>query len=268
MSTLGIVEASLTTLQRYRRHAARFVEIDILRSCAIIFMVVLHVSWDLDYFGLFPLNKGIYQFQVLVPTLFFILAGICLVFTTTQKKMFLDHNHSLEKHLLIRGLWIFGLGMIITVVTLVFMPDRPIFFGVLHCIGLSIIMCIPFLRLRSYNFVFAAGIIFLSTIMGSYIVEQPTLLHMIVGIHPASMAKVTIDYFPIFPWFGVILFGIALGNVLYKDGRRRFPCPDLSRYKRVNAFSWLGKHSLGIYLVHQPIIAGILGGYLFLSKII
>jgi len=74
--------------------------------------------------------------------------------------------------------------------------------------------------------------------------------------------KYTIDYFPLLPWLGVCLLGIALGDIMYKDNKRRFPLPDLSKYRPSKLFSWLGQHSLAIYLLHQPVIAGVL--FLFL----
>ena len=104
--------------------------------------------------------------------------------------------------------------------------------------------------------------------MTTYPIQQPTFAHLIVGFHQSDISMHTIDYFPLFPWFGVALFGIAIGSILYKDGERRFSFPDLSRYKPVFAFSWLGKHSLAIYLIHQPIIVGVVEGYILLSRII
>ncbi|MHA1487713.1 MAG: heparan-alpha-glucosaminide N-acetyltransferase domain-containing protein, partial [Promethearchaeota archaeon] len=66
------------------------------------------------------------------------------------------------------------------------------------------------------------------------------------------------DYFPLIPWFGATLVGIVLGSILYKDNKRRFYLPDLSKYKSFTMLSWVGKHSLAIYLFHQPVIAGML----------
>lgn len=245
-----------------RKHSAkRFLELDILRGIAIAYMIFLHVIWDLDYFGLLPLNAVIYQTNQIAPVMFFLLVGICLSITYNKKKDKPDHY--LEKHLFKRGMWIISLGMIITVVTLIFMSDRPIFFGVLHCIGLSIILAIPFLRLKRINILPGSIIILLGVFITRMSVNNPSIVHLLVGLHPTGFWQYTVDYFPLFPWFGIVLLGITLGNILYKNGQRQFHFPDLSNRKSVNLISWMGQHSLEIYLVHQPVIAGILGIYLF-----
>jgi uncharacterized membrane protein len=87
-------------------------------------------------------------------------------------------------------------------------------------------------------------------------IQEPNVLLLTIGIHQPELWRYTVDYFPIFPWFGVVLFGMALGGILYKDGKRQFPFPDISKYVPVRIVSWFGKNSLTIYLAHQPIIAG------------
>ena len=61
------------------------------------------------------------------------------------------------------------------------------------------------------------------------------------------------DYEPIFPWFGVVLIGMGLGEFLYPEGVRSFTLPQIPEIV-VRPLAFLGRHSLIIYLVHQPII--------------
>jgi uncharacterized membrane protein len=63
------------------------------------------------------------------------------------------------------------------------------------------------------------------------------------------------------PWFGVVLMGIFFGNLLYSDSARRFQLADISFFSGIKVISFLGKHSLLIYLLHQPLIIAVL--YLF-----
>jgi uncharacterized membrane protein len=95
-------------------------------------------------------------------------------------------------------------------------------------------------------------------------IQNPTLLHLIIGQHSADLWSYTLDYFPLLPWFGLVLLGIAIGDGLYEGSSRKFRMPNITKYKPVKIFQWCGQHSLGLYLLHQPIIAGVLSVYLLI----
>lgn len=243
----------------------RYIEIDLLRGLAITLMVFGHILWDLDYFRLVSMNNVVYaSLQKIVPPLFFFLVGMSILVSRKRVEFKTEKEENIfYKKLFMRGVKIFGLGMIITLFSMILIPDRFVIFGVLHCIGLSIIISVPFLKYRNYNFLFALLFLFSWTIIGQINVTAPSILQLIIGFHPVDIWKYTVDYFPILPWFGVCLLGIVIADWLYSADKRMFKLPDLSKYRPVKLFSWLGQHSLAIYLVHQPVIAGVL--YVFIK---
>lgn len=225
----------------------RFIELDLIRGFAISVMIFFHLIWDLDYYGLSQVNKEMYSYGGYFPTIFFILVGICLVISSQHKTTY---------QLLFKGLWIFMIGLIITAITIIIIPDKPVTFGVLHCIGISIILSTIFIRFKVYNLIIAPLFIIGGLIISNLHIKDPSLLHLAFGLHQKNIWITTVDYFPLLPWFGVILLGLGIGNILYKNGKRQFIFPDISYIIPVKAISWLGKNSLIIYLVHQPVIAG------------
>jgi uncharacterized membrane protein len=226
-----------------------FVELDLIRGLAIALMVTFHLLWDLDYYGLSPLDKHIYWYAQIVPVIFFLLVGMCLTIAA---------QHKTRNQLIFRGAIILGIGFIITIISQIIIPDKPVTFGVLHCIGVSMILGAFFIK-RRVSVVYASiAFISFGSIIDLWHINQPNIIQLAIGLHQTDLWRYTVDYFPIFPWFGVVLFGMAIANVLYADGKRHFPFPDISKYVPVKIMSWLGKNSLTIYLAHQPVIAGTL----------
>ncbi|HDQ16321.1 MAG TPA: DUF1624 domain-containing protein [Bacteroidetes bacterium] len=249
--------------KKKKLNSERFVEIDIIRGLAILLMVLGHFLWDLDYFNVLPINRGVYSaLQAFVPQTFFLIVGIGVIISYKRRKLTPKNEKKYFKYLIFRGLKVLGLGVLLTFLSLIFIPKTPIFFGVLHCIGLSIVMCVPFIMFKRYSFIFAVFFILIGCLFSQMLVTNPTMLHLVVGLYPANIWSFTVDYFPIFPWFGIVILGISIGDFLYCGNKRRFSFPDVGKCKPAKLISWIGQHSLGIYLVHQPAIAGFM--YLFL----
>lgn len=256
----------LLEMRRERLKKKRFIELDLFRGLAIVLMIFGHILWDLDYFGVIPMNNGIYSgLQKTVPPMFFLIVGMGLIVSRKKKELTPEGEKKYYKRLMMRGVKIIGLGIILTLISILFIPDKPVFFGVLHCIGLSIILSVPFLKYRQYNLIFATTMILAGLWFTQLNIQNPTLAHLIFGLRPAEIWSMTVDYFPLLPWFGVTLLGIAIGDWMYCGDKRRFRMPDLSRYRPAKIFSWIGQHSLEIYLIHQPVIAGTL--YLFVRTL-
>jgi uncharacterized membrane protein len=235
----------------------RFWEIDVLRGIAILMMIAYHLFFDLNYFGFYATN--LYSLPVLlflypIGTLFLLLVGVSLTLSYARvKNTFTEHQ--LRKKYLKRGSEIFVFGLFITLVTWVYPHNGFIVFGVLHCIGLSILLAYPFIRSRVPTLIVGSFCIVIGVFLQVMVtVDFPWLLWL--GFVPAQFY--TLDYFPLLPWFGVVLIGISLGNSLYHNNTRTFALKDHSQFIVSRLLCFLGRYSLIIYLLHQLVIVGVL----------
>jgi uncharacterized membrane protein len=234
----------------------RYWEIDTLRGVAIIMMVIFHLMWDLVIFRITPdvvLYAGFWKyFQRTTAISFLVLVGVSLTVSYRRARE-REPNATLFPKFFWRGLRIFGIGMGFTLFGW-FSGFGYVHFGVLHLIGTAIILAYPLLEFRWLNFLLWA-IFFVVGGAIRYTYLSHNWLDWL-GFHTRLYAP--IDYFPLIPWFGVVLLGVAIGNTVYTPQGRILPLPDLSGWLPVRLLQWLGKHSLIIYVIHQPILLAIL----------
>ncbi len=220
----------------------RFWEIDAVRGIAIILMVLFHAAFDLNYFTRYKLGFSWlfwFLFPRLIASIFIIVSGIALTLSYNRTK-------TPVKKFAARGLKIFSMGLLITAFTIIAFPKETIWFGILHFIGVASILSLPFIRMRKGNL--AIG--FLITLVGTYLIAMRFGLSWLSWLIPSNF--LTFDYFPLIPWFGVMLMGIAMGNSLYPKAQRRFKIRQANKLE--GALAALGRHSLTIYFLHQPLI--------------
>jgi len=234
----------------------RFWEIDFLRGFAIILMIFFHILYDLNFFSItnFRIYSGIILYIArLSASIFVVLAGISLSISYSKSKNWLKTNDIILKFIK-RGLKILFLGVIISVITWFYIPRGFVVFGILHFIGISIILSLIFIRYRFINIIF--GLFFI--IVGFYLKSLTFDFNILIPLGFIPNNFWTIDYFPLFPWFGIFLIGISIGNIIYPDFKRKYEIKDLSKNLLVKSFCFLGRNSLLIYFLHQPIIIGII----------
>lgn len=235
----------------------RFWEIDFFRGCAIITMVIYHLLYDLYAFGSLQIElfRGFWKaFQVATASSFLFVAGVSL-FLSYSRLAVKGTPPSFSKYLK-RGLTILGWGMVITLFTYVALGEWYVRFGILHCIGVSVILGYIFMILPSAIPALLGGLLCL--LGGAFLYSRTFPFSVLLPFGFAPQGFKTVDYFPLLPWLGVVLFGIAFGKHFYREYRRRFPFPNWGEYAPVRAISFLGKHSLTIYLLHQPVLIALL----------
>ncbi len=235
----------------------RFFEIDFAKGIAVVLMVLFHFLFDLNYFsGMhFNLSSGLWLFVGRASAAIFLLfVGVNLTISDSRAQ---QGGMSCGKRLakfLRRGAKTILLGLAITIVTLLLFPPETIWFGVLHLIGVSVILAFPFLAWKKGAIALGAVVIALGLFLWGLSFPFPWLLPL--GFQPTGFAS--FDYFPIFPSFGVILLGIAAGNTFYPSAKRAFFISLRGNSTAAWLFSFLGRHSLAIYFLHQPLLVGLL----------
>lgn len=227
--------------------------IDLARSAALLGMVAFHLSYDLLMFGLIPRDYAgseVFYFHArIVAGSFLALAGLGL---------WLAHGQGMRWPAFWRRLGkVAGAAVLVTVATRLAMPNAYVYFGILHAIAVYSLLGLAALRLPAPVTVVLA----IFFIAGSYHLrgtafDAPLLRFVGLALEPAN----TVDFEPIFPWFGVFLIGIAAGQIGTTLGLwQRLAGWPAGLW--VDRLSWPGRHSLVIYLIHQPILMGMIWAY-------
>lgn len=259
--------------RRKEKLKARVTEIDLIRGICVILMVIDHTFYDLfgvlpEIFYDYPPTEGFwrnaYNFSVdywvcdarvvarfVVIAFFLVLTGICCSFSRSNLK---------------RGLKLFGVAMLVTLVTFVagkIMGDGELLitFGILHCISLAILLCslIDVFTQNRYVYAVIGGLmiivgIFLSDFNEYYYSDVPNVfvavLRQIVG-----RGMFGSDSYSFLLFGGQVVLGVAAGKFLYPE---RKPLLFKKGYSD-NVVTFIGRHALLVYVAHQLIIPVLLG---------
>jgi uncharacterized membrane protein len=230
--------------------SSRLWEIDSARGIAILMMIVFHTVFDLSFFAISPVDvaTGFWRyFAYATASLFLLIVGVSLIVSHARAAAKLS-GFSLTKKFFLRGAGIFGLGLVVTLATWLYLHEGYVVFGILHLIGISVILSPLFFRFKKMNILFGLVCIPAGWIISG--MSGPSLL-LPLGIIPAGFTSV--DYTPLFPWFGMVLIGMGIGEYLYAGGMRQFSIRQLPDFF-IRPLTFLGRHSLVIYLIHQPVI--------------
>ncbi len=243
-----------------QRVDSRFAGVDLLRGLAIAMMVGYHFCYDLAYFRLASwspdemlIRRGWIAWRDLIVASFLLLVGLSRALNAEFKPSAADFWK--------RWGQIAAGALLVSLASRGFAGERWIYFGILHFIAVALLLCrLVLYRTRSALWIallgataLAAGALIWTPAMDAFPLD-------ILGF--AAHKPPTEDYVPLFPWIGVVLIGLA-GGVLWRS-RDFAPLHALDRLRALvpapvqRALAGAGRWSLSIYLVHQPILIGML----------
>ena len=233
--------------------ASRAGFLDEWRGIALLCMLVYHACYDLyAMFGVpIPLFSSLFYFllQRFIGYSFILISGIACSYSRSNLK---------------RGAVVFGIAMVMTFATAFIMPEQLIVFGVLHFLGVSMMLAallksilgkIPFwagLSDSLFLFICTSSVSSGKIGIGSLALELPSFLFQSnvlfpLGFHNASFFSS--DYYPLLPWFFLFLAGVFWGRV-WKSGKM----PAFVYQTHIPPLAALGRHTIMVYIVHQPVI--------------
>lgn len=216
------------------------------RTLALLGMVLFHFTYDLEMFGLLApgtASSGFFWYHArAVAGSFLALAGASL---------WLAHGRGMRWP----GFWRRWLKLaiaaaLVSLGTRFAMPDAWVFFGILHAITLFSLIGLTCLRLPAVVLMaLGLGLILASPALAQMLQWNAAPLRFL-GL--STVPSYTIDFEPVFPWLGPFLIGMGLA-------RAAEPLREsLARITGPAWLAWPGRHSLAIYLLHQPLLIGAL----------
>jgi uncharacterized membrane protein len=225
--------------------------VDCARGLALIGMAGYHLTWDLADFRLvsplLPFTPGMRLLSHVVASAFLALVGVSLA---------LAHRHRIKWPAFWRRLGIVaGAAALVTAGSVVFAPGEGIFFGILHCIVVASLIALPLVTAPAWASL-AAGLAAIAApfLVHSPLFDPPWLLWLGLG----EALPNTLDWRPLLPWAGVVFLGLSLarapGAIAWLISPERWRAASSVSH----AVCFAGRHSLPIYLVHQPILIGLI----------
>lgn len=228
--------------------------IDAVRGAAIVMMIAYHFLFDLNYFGF--LKQNFYQdafwigARSVILTGFLTLAGISLTLAADSGMRWPRYGRRLAL--------IAACAVLVSVGSYLMFPASWITFGVLHFIAVASVLGLVFARLYWANLVIGAALIAIGAMLAFPFFDHPWLNWF--GL--MTRKPVTEDYVPLLPWFGVVLIGMFAGKLFFR-GATSAAAHWRTQGPVGRVLAWAGQHSLVIYMVHQPLLIGVL--YLLLG---
>jgi uncharacterized membrane protein len=233
-----------THFARAQKHeSTRFLWIDLARTVAICSMIVFHFVRDLEFFGMIApgttVTGGWALFARLIAGSFLFLSGFSLV---------LAHRSGFRMQAWCRRFAVVSAAAgLVTLVTYFAYPDRFIYFGILHAIAMASLIGLPFVFVAGWAALVAAMTV---VALDLGLLGTPFTSEWMAWTGLSTHVRASLDFIPIVPWLAPFLIGVAIAkSVSLQQGEPSAPVAASLR-----AITWPGRHSLAIYLLHQPVL--------------
>ena len=214
----------------------RIDELDSLRATALVLMLVLNFVTDLNHFGIMNTETGDQWWWLarIAASLFVGISGVSYFLAHRLEYDFTKTSGRTQRLIF----WAF----VITIITYIFEPSAYVRFGVLHLLALASIVAFPVAR--KPEFALGIGLILLIIPLSSN--------SNLVWLGLRETGFIAVDYFPLNPWLGIFFIGLALASRIYPEGK------PLTEIQWPEKWLWFGRNTLTIYVIHQPILIGLL----------
>jgi uncharacterized membrane protein len=224
----------------------RFELLDAARGLAVALMLFFHFCFDLNEFEYTRIDQPHDPFWLnlrsFIASLFIAVSGASLALATRSGVKW--------KKFLRREAVLVACAALVSIGSFIIFPASWIFFGILHFMAAASLLAIPFLRLGILNLILGILLLTLSQKLAHPVFDAPALQWLGLMTHNPE----TKDYAPLLPWFGVMLIGVFIGGQMQRYTLFQYP---LQHVSWVQPLRWLGRHSLVVYMLHQPVLFGI-----------
>ncbi|MEM6710962.1 MAG: heparan-alpha-glucosaminide N-acetyltransferase [Pseudomonadota bacterium] len=248
----------------------RWVLLDRARGFALLAMIVYHALWDGFLFELLTptleRDAAMRLAAQFIAGLFLVISGVSAALTAGMTRASLFK----ARHYWRRFAILCSAAALVSAATFIALPDAPIYFGILHHIAFASLVLATLQRLHPFvPAALAAFVVIVDDTVAAPIMDNPLVIWLGLG----TRAPITADWVPVFPWMAASLLGYASGRQWIVPWLRSKPGRDKmaeetrtpARFYMPDILALGGRHSLAIYLIHQPILIGIIQLYLLFN---
>ncbi|MEI4472470.1 heparan-alpha-glucosaminide N-acetyltransferase [Frigidibacter sp. MR17.24] len=231
----------------------RLWSLDVARTVMLAAMASYHFTVDLEMAGLIgptSMTPPWRLYAEVIAASFLLMAGASL---------WLAHGRGLRPRRAALRIGQIALGALaVSVATRIAIPQAWVFFGILHVMAVGSLLALPFLRAPAWATALAGVAVWIAPRFVIWPALDPWGMWTGLGaIIPRS-----VDFVPVFPWWGLMLLGLAAAQALGRAGR--MPAGRAGAPRWLRWLAWPGQHGLAVYLLHQPVLFGLVQAWVAL----